>query len=206
MLSAFTKNDIDTALKKAGSALGTKVDAFLIGGCAMAFRNLKPSTKDADVLFEDELSEQRLFQALIRSGFKELFPGSYDVPLKAKDIVVNDVGLQFDLFARQVMGGLCLSNSMKKRAEKHGVYGNLAVFLASKEDIYLFKAITNRPFPRDYEDLLVIQQSGVDWNSVIAEFEKQVRNKPIEANLRTKLELLKKSGVVNPLVNYLARN
>ncbi|MFQ5406300.1 MAG: hypothetical protein ACE5DI_04040 [Candidatus Micrarchaeia archaeon] len=37
---------------------------FLIGGCAMTFRNLKPSTKDVDLLFEDELGEKAFFCAL----------------------------------------------------------------------------------------------------------------------------------------------
>jgi len=115
-------------------------------------------------------------------------------------VVVNDDGLQFDLFVKQVMGGLRLSDSMKKRAEKHAQYGKLVVFLASREDIYLFKAITNRPFPRDYEDLVTLQQSGLDWKAATKEYEEQVKGKAIEENLRKKLAELKKQGITNPLM------
>ncbi len=201
----FSKKDIEEALREAGKHLEREVKAYLIGGCAMTFRNLKPSTKDADLLFADEIEEQRLFKALIHSGFKELFPGSYDVPLKAKDILINENGLQFDLFSKQVMDGLHLSPTMKKRAEKFAGYGKLAVLLGSKEDIYLFKAITDRPFPRDFEDLLTLQQSGLDWEAVIEEYQAQVRGSPIEENLRKKMEQLKRQGIINPLNRLVAK-
>jgi hypothetical protein len=67
----------------------------------------------------------------------------------------------------------------------------------------LFKAITTRPFPRDYEDLLTLQQSGLDWKTVFSEFEAQVKGRDIEANLRKKLLALKKNGVLNPLIREL---
>lgn len=199
----YFRQEIDAILRLAGGKLDKPVDCFLIGGCSMTFRNLKPSTKDADLLFADELEEQRFFAALKAVGFKELFPGSYDVPLKAKDILVNDAGLQFDLFAKQVMHGLSLTPAMRKRAEKHAQYGKLAVFLASKEDIYLFKAITDRPFPRDYEDLLTLQQSGLDWKEVVQEYEAQIRGRLIEKNLGIKLEKLRQQGITNPLMKHL---
>ena len=196
----YSKKGIDEVLQAVGVQLSKPVDAYLIGGCCMAFRNLKPSTKDADLLFEDELQEQRFFSAMKEVGFKELFPGSYDVPLKAKDIVVNDDGLQFDLFAKQVMRGLSLSDGMRRRAEKHAQYGKLTVLLASKEDVYLFKSITDRPFPRDYEDLVTLQRSSLDWKAVIKEYEAQVKGKEIEQNLKKKLAALKKEGILNPLM------
>ena len=199
----YSKQNIDAVLQAASRELSKPIKTFLIGGCAMTFRNLKPSTKDADLLFADELDEKRFFAALKETGFEELFPGSYDVPLKAKDFLVNKAGLQFDLFAKQVMHGLHLSSSMQKRAEKHAEYGRLSVYLAAKEDIYLFKAITDRPFPRDYEDLLTLQQSGLDWDAVTKEFKAQIRGRPIEANLRKKMELLKAQGIVNPLMRNI---
>ncbi|HIH20614.1 TPA: hypothetical protein HA244_05075 [Candidatus Micrarchaeota archaeon] len=136
-------------------------------------------------------------------GFEELFPGSYDVPLKAKDILVNGEGLQFDLFAKQVMRGLSRSPTMRKRAQAHAQYGKLAVLLAAKEDIYLFKAITDRPFPRDYEDLVTLQQSTLDWKAITEEYAKQIKGRQIEENLRRKLAALKKQGRVNPLMKVV---
>ena len=158
----YSKKDIETVLLKSSTYLTKSIEAFLIGGCAMTFRNLKPATKDADLLLEDDLSEQRLFEALKKAGLEELFPGSYQQDVKAKDILISKDGLQFDLFAKTVMGGLTLSKSMKKRSQKHAEYNNLKVFIASKEDIFLFKAITNRPYPRDFEDMITLQQSGLN--------------------------------------------
>jgi len=105
-----------------------------------------------------------------------------------------------------VRGILSLSEAMAKRAEKYGGYGKLNVFLASKEDGYLFKAITSRPFPRDYEDLVTLQQSGLDWKAVAKEYEEQVKGKPIEENLVKKLAELKKQGIINPLMKIVKQH
>jgi len=75
--------------------------------------------------------------------------------------------------------------------------------MASKEDVYLLKALTTRPFPRDYEDLLTLQQTGLNWNAVTAEYESQVKNTPLEQNLATKMSYLKKQGITNPLVKTI---
>lgn len=196
----YSNKDIERVLQRAGASIERPVQAYLIGGCAMTFRNLKPSTKDVDVLFADDVSEKSMFEALRNSGFEELFPGAYQLDLKAKDILVNSDGLQFDLFTQIVMGGLHLSEGMKKRAEKLAVFGKLDVRLASKEDIYLFKAITTRPFPRDYEDLVTLQQSGLDWKAVISEYRLQIKGRELEDNLKAKLSELKKAGFTNPLM------
>ncbi|MCL5011500.1 MAG: hypothetical protein M1594_01235 [Candidatus Marsarchaeota archaeon] len=203
MNEQYSKADIESVFKKASKALHKKIRFFLIGGCAMTFRNLKPSTKDVDMLFEEESSEQALFRALTEIGLEELFPGSHELDLKAKDILINSQGLQFDLFTRTVMGGLTLSNRMKARAEKYNDYNLLSVFLASKEDIYLFKAITSRPFPRDYEDLITLQQTGLNWSAIISEYKAQVKGREIEKNLLKKLSSLKKEGIVNPLMRIV---
>ena len=41
----FKKQDIETAISDAGLLCTKPVKAYLIGGCAMTFRKLKPSTK-----------------------------------------------------------------------------------------------------------------------------------------------------------------
>lgn len=202
MADQFSRHDIEKELKGAGDKLTSEVRAYLIGGCAMTFRNLKPSTKDADLLFEDELQEHHFSKALKEIGFTDLFEGAEYIDLKAKDILIKG-GLQFDLFVKQVMGGLSLNSGMTKRAEKYFEFGNLKVYLMAKEDIYLFKAITNRPFPRDFEDLITLQQSGLEWDVIIAEYQKQVKGKDIETNLKKKMAELRKKGYVVPLQKEL---
>jgi len=201
----YTNQDILNVLETAGPNIRSPVTAYFIGGCAMTFRNLKPSTKDVDVLFSDDVSEKSMFEALMQIGFEELFPGAHELELNAKDILVNSDGLQFDLFTKIVMGGLRLTPAMQRRASTLGSYGELAVCLASKEDFYLFKAITDRPFPRDFEDLITLQQSSLDWKSVLSEYAAQIQGRPLEQNLRRKLTELKKAGYDNPLIRHVLR-
>lgn len=200
----YSKQDIEEVLKAVGGKLAKPLGCYLIGGCAMTFYGLKPVTKDADALFEDELTEHAFYKALKEIGFDDLFPGAYDVPLKAKDVLIGPNELTFDLFSQDVMGGLTLNSGMRKRARKLGAYGKLAVHLAAKEDIYLFKAITDREPPRDYDDLVTLQQSGLDWKVVTKEYETQIKNRgELRERLKTKLDYLAGNGVVSPLARVL---
>ena len=161
----FSKTDIETVIEEACAKVEKPLELYLIGGCAMTFRDIKPATKDADALFEDALGRHHFFEALKEIGFTELFPGLNYSETKKMDVLERN-GLGFDLFAFQVFDGLRLTPSMKKRAERFSDYGKVSVFLASLEDIYLFKAITDREYPRDYVDLVPLAQAGLDWDKV----------------------------------------
>ncbi len=200
----FSKTDIEAVIKEACAKVGKPLELYLIGGCAMTFRDIKPATKDADALFEDALGRHHFFEALKEIGFRELFPGLDYSETRNMDVVERD-GLGFDLFAYQVFDGLCLTPSMKKRAEKYAAYGKVTVFLASLEDIYLFKAITDREYPRDYADLVPIAQSGLDWDSVYSGYLEQVRGRKCETNLQKKMGWLVKEGYPNPFARKVLR-
>ncbi|MFA5246269.1 MAG: hypothetical protein WC408_00075 [Candidatus Micrarchaeia archaeon] len=200
----FSKKDIEAVIEEASIKVSKPLELYLIGGCAMTFRGIKPATKDADALFEDKLGRHRFFEALKEVGFKELFPGLNYSETKGMDVLERD-GLGFDLFAYRVFGGLCLSPSMKKRAQKHAVYGNVSVFLASLEDVYLFKAITNRKYPRDFEDLVPIAQAGVDWDVVYSGYAEQVKGRGCEESLLNKMNWLVKEGYSNPFGRKVLR-
>lgn len=200
----FSKNDIEAVIAEASAKVGKPLELYLIGGCAMTFRDIKPATKDADALFEDALGRHRFFEALKDIGFEELFPGLNYSETKGMDVLERG-GLGFDLFAYQVFDGLCLTSSMKKRAEKYAVYGKVTAFLASLEDIYLFKAITNREYPRDYEDLVPIAQTGLDWDSVYSGYLEQVKGRKCEAFLQKKMGWLVKEGYPNPFARKVLR-
>lgn len=47
----FGKEYVEKEFLRIGLALKTKIRVFLIGGCAMIFRGLKPATKDVDIVF-----------------------------------------------------------------------------------------------------------------------------------------------------------
>ena len=47
----FDASYIDHELNNIGSRIQRQVSIYLIGGCAMSFRNLKETTKDIDIVF-----------------------------------------------------------------------------------------------------------------------------------------------------------
>jgi len=51
---------IEAELQELGAALNTEVTAFLIGGGSMAFRGLKDTTKDIDLVVTTEVEFDRI--------------------------------------------------------------------------------------------------------------------------------------------------
>jgi hypothetical protein len=51
--------------------------------------------------------------------------------------------------------------------------------------------------------LITLQQTGLDWNAIIQEYEAQIKGRKVEKNLFKKLSNLKKEGVTNPLIKKL---
>ena len=72
---------------------------------------------------------------------------------------------------RQVCNALTLSTAMKSRATQLHTKGFLQVFLASKEDIFLFKGITERE--ADLDDMRLLAESGLNWNIMYQECQNQ---------------------------------
>ena len=63
---------IETELEELGVTLSTDVTAFLIGGGAMAFRGLKDTTKDIDLVATTETEFDRLLAGLDDQGYEEV--------------------------------------------------------------------------------------------------------------------------------------
>lgn len=106
-------------------------------------------------------------------------------------------GFRFDIFLGKVCGKLRLSENMKSRAEHYGTFGNLKIFLLSREDIFIFKGITERE--RDLDDMAVLYRKGLDHNIIIKEIEEQSKDSPQEwgAFIFVKLEELEEKYKVS---------
>ncbi|MFB6094993.1 MAG: DUF6036 family nucleotidyltransferase, partial [Halodesulfurarchaeum sp.] len=173
MRDMFGTGYMKDELARIGEALDDETVVYLIGGGAMAFRDLKDATKDVDLVVLDEAAFLRFVEALEEMGYGvvEDPDEEYDV-LGASAILENDDGCRFDIFHRQVVDKLIFSDGMADRSESLIEEGNLVVRMASPEDIFLFKSVAGRT--TDLEDMTVLVQTGLDHDTVLDELHTQM--------------------------------
>ena len=173
MRARFDSSYIRSELERIGQQLDNPLTVFLIGGGSMAFRGLKETTKDIDLIVSsgDDLSQLQV--ALLELGYEIVQePDEEYEELGAQRILENDDGCRIDIFNQQVIGKLILSPGIRERSERYLDPGNLVVELVSPEDIFLFKAVAGRV--DDIEDMFSLIQTGLDFDIVEAELETQV--------------------------------
>lgn len=173
MRRRFDSEYIQSELKRVGRQLETKLTVYLIGGGAMAFRGLKNTTKDIDLIVTDGNDLRVLQAALLDNGYdivKE--PGAEYDDLGAQRILENDDGCRIDIFNQQVIDKLVLSEGMQRRSEAYLDAGGLSVELVSAEDIFLFKSVAGRT--DDIEDMFALVQTELDFNVIEDELERQI--------------------------------
>ena len=166
----YLKQEFDklNALAKCPLAL------YLIGGGAMAFYGLKAATKDIDIILTNQEDLNNLQATLGATGYREPNPvvitRAYS-QMQTSAILENQDGFRWDLFLSKVCGKLTLSLQMQNRATSLYEGSKLGVFIASKEDLFLFKAITTRD--ADLDDTRILAQSGLNWTTIAQECKSQ---------------------------------
>jgi len=150
-----------------GRKLDNPVDAYLFGGENMRRKNIKPRTKDCDILVTAENERQALIAALEKLGYKSLNKRYFmadDRRVDPFDILEHPARSRVDLFKTRISGKLALSSNMAKRAEVED-FGNLKLHSLCNEDLFLLKATTLRE--GDIQDLgLVVRSGDFDWDVV----------------------------------------
>ncbi|MEK6893309.1 MAG: DUF6036 family nucleotidyltransferase [Nanoarchaeota archaeon] len=166
----FNKEELDELLVKASSNIKRPIKLYMIGGCALSFRGLKPATKDIDIIVTSKEDFDAFDQSMKENGFTPLSERESD--FYAAALVVYKKGeSRIDVFLNQVGKMLFLSENMIKRTEKYKEYGSLAVYLVSNEDIFLFKAMTSRE--GDIYDCDRIMKEGIDYEIIYNEIVEQ---------------------------------
>jgi len=141
------------------------LNIYLIGGGAMMFYELKPATKDIDIVFQSHEDLEHFVKAATKAGIKPVeTPEEEYKNIGASVIMIADSGIQLDLFDRVVCNALELTDSVARRAKHQREMGKLHIHLMSREDIALFKSITERE--SDLEDIRTLTEAGLDWNIV----------------------------------------
>lgn len=172
MRARFDRSYIRSQLKRIGQQLHEPLTVFLIGG-AMAFRGLKDTTKDIDLVVVSGDDLNQLQAVLLELGYTTVRePDREYEELGAQRILENDDGCRIDIFNQQVINKLVLSQGMRSRSERELNSGNLVVALVSPEDIFLFKAVAGRV--DDIEDMFSLIQTGLNFDIVEAELAAQI--------------------------------
>lgn len=170
----FNRQYIEAELRTIAEQLQTDVEAYLIGGGAMSLHepSLKDTTKDIDLVVVDKEALTRLLGVLDALGYEEVtdLGDEYD-RLGARYCVRNDAGCQFDVFYRQIADKLFFSDGMQARSDPFLSTENFTVSLVSFEDIFLFKAVAERP--DDIGDMATLVQTDLNFEVIEEELERQ---------------------------------
>lgn len=184
----FDAKYIDAELEKIGARIKKPVSVYLIGGCAMSFRKLKEATKDVDIVFRNKDDYDLFCGALFGAQYHQPYAmKSEHERLEATMMFENKDGFHLDLFVKKVIGKLELSKEMIARAELFNQYGNLSVYLLSKEDIFLFKGLASEGRKRDLPDMRVLYPN-LDWKVIESELATQALAKDLNELVISRLE------------------
>lgn len=166
----FSKEELDELLVNVGSKIVKSMKIYMIGGCALSFKELKPATKDIDIIVTKKEDFNTFNQSMKENGFVSISDRESEFYATALAVYEKEES-SIDVFLKQVGKMLVFSDNMIKRAEKYKEYGNLIVYLVSNEDIFLFKAMTLRE--GDIFDCDRIMKEGIDYNIIYDEIVEQ---------------------------------
>ena len=171
---SFDKNYLLQEFDKLNATTKQPLTLYLIGGGAMSFYGLKAATKDIDIILTNKDDLKNLMATLEAIGYKEpklvLITRPYN-NMQTSTILENTDSFRWDLFLNKVCNALTLSAAMKKRSTSLYQGNCLKIFMASKEDLFLFKGITERE--ADLNDMGILAQSGLDWVGINQECKSQ---------------------------------
>jgi hypothetical protein len=195
----FEKSKLIEALDDISKQLKIPIKAFLVGGLSMIFHGAKLATKDIDIVFSKRTDAQAFIEAAEEIGFKNVNDlGNEYIDLRARCVLVGKEEVRFDIFIEKVCNALSLSIGMKERSQKMYERNNFSLYVASIEDIFLFKAITTRP--DDLADIANLAGKEIQWNIVEKEARLQDESWKWIGRLYGRLEELENEfGIPSPL-------
>lgn len=168
----FNTQELEGWLNDVAKALDSPCSVYLIGGCAMCFKDLKSATKDVDAIVMSKEEFSTLDKAILKAGFKRSTDLEDEFYLTA--LAVYEKGSsRIDVFLREVGKMLKFTSAMKQRASLHKLMGKMKVYTASSEDIFLFKAMT--PRPGDVDDCIALIRTPLNYETILEECVSQSR-------------------------------
>ena len=170
----YTKEQLEKWLEEVGSYVAKPMNIYMIGGCALSFKGLKSVTKDIDIILTSQKDFDIFDTAIKKAGFTSMTERESEFYLTALSVYKKSDESRIDVFLNQVGKMLRLTENMKKRSKLYKNYYNIAVYLVSNEDIFLFKAMTSRV--DDTLDCDRIMKENPDYNLIYQETVDQSTN------------------------------
>jgi hypothetical protein len=181
-----------------------EVNIYLIGGGALMYHESKQLTKDIDLVINTEKEFDLFMLALQKAGFKSMSPDHYAYSRLALTQIFGRDEFRIDLFCKKVCNQFSLSEGMMERAKTVGKFGKIILYACSKEDILLFKCMTERP--GDIDDCVRINYERLlDWDIVLREAQEQSRaGKDVWITwITSRLEILEERNIKVPIINEM---
>jgi hypothetical protein len=179
-MTVFKGGDaIKEFLKEFDRWLSESVTVYLLGGSAMTVQGLKDQTEDIDLALGVVSEFEHVYQTLTSQGFAVVDEPteSFEGVGKTVELHHDARGLQIDLFERQVVGKVWITDRMHDRAAEFWVGNHATAFVLSDEDMFLLKAVSGGDLAsgrrRDIEDMRMYAQRGLDYEVILTEIDKQ---------------------------------
>ena len=114
----FDTDYIKKELMKLDAVLIEKLGIYLLGGAVMAINDLKPGTRDVDVIFENERDHKILVDCLEGCGYILIQPQNLSKLYKelSATTLENLDRFRWEIFIQYVAKKLKFSDMMKNRA------------------------------------------------------------------------------------------
>lgn len=180
--------------------LEAPTNIYVIGGAALMHYDSKEATKDIDIVLLTQKEYDLFRNSLLDLGFQSKIAPQTHRNFTLADWLTKD-DFRIDLFKEVVCGKLKLSQRMAARAKELGKINNLTIFVCSKEDILLFKSITERAGDKD--DCVTLIKQGVNWDLVFDELSKQIKETGYNlwvTIVNERLEELEELGLTIPIL------
>jgi hypothetical protein len=159
--------------------LSERVTVYLLGGSAMTIRGLKDRTEDIDLALGVTEEFDHVRRSLRERGFRVTNEptAEFDSVGRTLELSHPNRGTQIDLFDRQVLGKVRLTEQMRIRADEFWSGRQAIAEILADEDMFLLKAVAGGDVGagrrRDIEDMQVYAQRGLDYDTIVAEIERQ---------------------------------
>lgn len=161
------------------SWLSESVVVYLLGGSAMTARGLRDQTEDIDLALGVVSEFVHVYQTLQSQGFTVVNEPTekFDSVGKTVELHHEERGFLIDLFERQVVGKVWITDRMHDRAETFWSGNYATAFVLSDEDMFLLKAVSGGDLAsgrqRDIEDMRIYAQRGLNYESILTEIKEQ---------------------------------
>lgn len=159
--------------------LSEPVAVYLLGGSAMTIQGLKDQTEDIDLALGVTTEFEHAYEVLQQQGFQVTSEPteSFEGVGKTVELYQPKQGFRIDLFERQVVGKVWVTERMHDRADEFWGGEDVTAYVLSDEDMFLLKAVSGGDLGsgrhRDIEDMRTYAQRGLTYEIILEEIEKQ---------------------------------